>query len=65
MVAITGWESRTTSSCIGRRMKEVILKIVQSMVLTSGKTMSTTFTGSLKHLFKIWRMIKSGQMLVS
>ena len=32
---------------------------------TSGKTMSTTFTGSLKPLFKIWRMIKSGQMLVS
>ena len=46
MVAITGWESMTTSCCIGLRMKEVVLKTVQSMVFTSGKMMTVQDLGN-------------------
>ena len=47
MVAITGWESRTTGLCGGPRMQEMTLKTVQSLESTSGKTLSITSTGSL------------------
>ena len=51
MVAFTGWGSRTTGFCIGPRMRGVILKTVQVMESTSGKTLSMSYGGSLKCLW--------------